>query len=777
MKYLLKILLAALLMHGVQAQTITVNKPNYDRTFYAAAYGAVAGDANDDRVAITAAVSAARVSGGVVQLGAGVYRIVPSAGIGLELPSNVILRGVGDSTIVRGITLNSDTAFCVISNDNYNSATTDYSAHSIRVEDLRVEADATTGGQSANCHALIGAGHAPSAMIRGVTFGGCYYHALEFNRCGATNGQLVVMDCVFTGSYNQSMPVEFDGGGALGQVSSTPPTKTVRNIWMQRCRFDQRPASDASTVQHILLTHNVEDILENVTIRDCVFLCHNPTSFTTVASSVSSDTIFTRIRGLTIEDCTFVGASQANNYLLYLANDASTEQYDQVLVKGNTFSGQYRMGVLVGASAGSTTATLHATRRGVRIENNMFSPQFSVSPHVSGRATAGASGTLTDTTKAWTTNEFASGTVSIVSGIGVGQTKTIASNTGTVLTITGTFSPTPTNQSYYRIDRQYGAAATTGTATSGTTTSLVQSTRTWVAGELNGYYATITSGTNSGQTKQITATTATTLTTAAFSSAIDATSVYRIDRTSPHDDVVVCAVSDAIVSGNVGVWPADWTGTASTPGTNIGVNIGTSRNVRVQNNHWSFAHTASQLGAPAGGYFIPFQADLTKLQTNSLASTFYALQNTVECGSSAVWLVFYEPTNSDSRTAAWTFLTGKQDGNIFLSGSGSSGKVAWFQRNDFALNPATPFASAPTLASGATIAPTTGIAFVSGTTTINTITPTNAVGLTGGSITLIPTGLWSTGTSGNIAIATTAVVSKALTLTYDSVTTKWYPNY
>jgi len=86
-------------------------------------------------------------------------------------------------------------------------------------------------------------------------------------------------------------------------------------------------------------------------------------------------------------------------------------------------------------------------------------------------------------------------------------------------------------------------------------------------------------------------------------------------------------------------------------------------------------------------------------------------------------------------------------------------------------------AAAPTIASAATIAPTKPISFVSGTTTINTITAPAPISAGGGSITIIPTGLWSTGTSGNIAIATTAVVSRALILTYDSTTTKWYPSY
>lgn len=94
----------------------------------------------------------------------------------------------------------------------------------------------------------------------------------------------------------------------------------------------------------------------------------------------------------------------------------------------------------------------------------------------------------------------------------------------------------------------------------------------------------------------------------------------------------------------------------------------------------------------------------------------------------------------------------------------------------FLVGPKITGAAAPIIASGTTIAPTKEISFVSGTTTIQTITPPSSI-IGGGKITLIPTGLWATGTSGNIAIASTAVVSKALTLTYDATTTKWYPSY
>ena len=84
--------------------------------------------------------------------------------------------------------------------------------------------------------------------------------------------------------------------------------------------------------------------------------------------------------------------------------------------------------------------------------------------------------------------------------------------------------------------------------------------------------------------------------------------------------------------------------------------------------------------------------------------------------------------------------------------------------------------AAVTLASATTIYPNNAIVFVSGTAAIATITvPTAITG--GGQITLIPTGIFTTTTGGNIALASTAVVSKALIMTYDSGTTKWYPSY
>ena len=86
-------------------------------------------------------------------------------------------------------------------------------------------------------------------------------------------------------------------------------------------------------------------------------------------------------------------------------------------------------------------------------------------------------------------------------------------------------------------------------------------------------------------------------------------------------------------------------------------------------------------------------------------------------------------------------------------------------------------AAAPTIASATTIAPTKAITFISGVTPIVTITAPSPISLGGGQITLIPTDIFTTTTAGNIALASTAVVSRALIMTYDVTTAKWYPSY
>lgn len=78
------------------------------------------------------------------------------------------------------------------------------------------------------------------------------------------------------------------------------------------------------------------------------------------------------------------------------------------------------------------------------------------------------------------------------------------------------------------------------------------------------------------------------------------------------------------------------------------------------------------------------------------------------------------------------------------------------------------------IASASAISPVWPIFHVSGTATISTINPT--AGLSG-PIYMIPDGLWSTNTAGNIALGSVAVVNRVLIMVYDNIVGKFYPSY
>lgn len=80
------------------------------------------------------------------------------------------------------------------------------------------------------------------------------------------------------------------------------------------------------------------------------------------------------------------------------------------------------------------------------------------------------------------------------------------------------------------------------------------------------------------------------------------------------------------------------------------------------------------------------------------------------------------------------------------------------------------------IASGATIAPVSKIQHVTGVAAIGTITVPSWME-SGGSLTIIPDGVFTWTNAGNIAVAGTAVVSRAIVFTWDATTGKWYPSY
>ena len=76
---------------------------------------------------------------------------------------------------------------------------------------------------------------------------------------------------------------------------------------------------------------------------------------------------------------------------------------------------------------------------------------FSVGQQDIGTAESGGASTLTDSDKSWGTNVWADKVIVITFGTGIGQIKKIASNTGTIITITDTWTVNPSSDSQYII--------------------------------------------------------------------------------------------------------------------------------------------------------------------------------------------------------------------------------------------------------------------------------------------------------------------------------------
>ncbi len=69
-----------------------------------------------------------------------------------------------------------------------------------------------------------------------------------------------------------------------------------------------------------------------------------------------------------------------------------------------------------------------------------------------GTATSGGATTLVNSGKSWTTNQWTNYQVRITSGTGIGQVRTISSNTGTTLTVSASWSINPDATSVYDIE-------------------------------------------------------------------------------------------------------------------------------------------------------------------------------------------------------------------------------------------------------------------------------------------------------------------------------------
>lgn len=154
---------------------------------------------------------------------------------------------------------------------------------------------------------------------------------------------------------------------------------------------------------------------------------------------------------------------------------------------------------------------------------------FQYSPVDSGTATGGSTNMVVeDTSKTWGANAWAGYSVKMTGGQNEGVEKTISTSGVSTLTVSSAFPyPVAATDPYY-ISRLV-SNTDSGTATGGSTTSVVDGSKSWTVGAWAGYYVKMTSGANVGVVRRITTNPDNiTLTTAAFPNAVATTDKYYI---------------------------------------------------------------------------------------------------------------------------------------------------------------------------------------------------------------------------------------------------------
>lgn len=271
-----------------------------------------------------------------------------------------------------------------------------------------------------------------------------------------------------------------------------------------------------------------------------------------------------------------------------------------------------------------------------------------------GTATAGGASTLT--TNLTIPGSLAGYMIRITGGTGAGQEATIASNTygaNSVITVTAPWSVNPDATSTYMIQsgrfwvfignnatqglRYYDVATNTwsgalsvtgitatfatdgrlrttagyyadlatGTATSATATTLVNSAKSWTSSQWINSQVRITGGTGAGQVRVITANTGTTLTVATWTVTPDATSTYVIEG---DDNALYLAGNNAValfkysISGNT--WSTLSPGAARSGAPGAGMSLNWVRSVT--DTAWT-----NESAIKNGRYFYSFRGGAT----------------------------------------------------------------------------------------------------------------------------------------------------------------------
>jgi hypothetical protein len=162
--------------------------------------------------------------------------------------------------------------------------------------------------------------------------------------------------------------------------------------------------------------------------------------FTIASNTIASNAVITFVETAgSAHSASSVYRLCTPTYFILNAGALATNQFKKYCYACNTWTTLTQTGL---PATISTDSKLIATPSWVDSDYLNFA---------TGTATAGGATTLTQGAAAWATNQWANSQVRIVSGTGAGQIRTIASNTGTVLTVSASWTVNPDATSAFQI--------------------------------------------------------------------------------------------------------------------------------------------------------------------------------------------------------------------------------------------------------------------------------------------------------------------------------------
>lgn len=202
----------------------------------------------------------------------------------------------------------------------------------------------------------------------------------------------------------------------------------------------------------------------------------------------------------------------------------------------------------------------------------------------------------------WTTNQWTGSVIQIVGGTGVGQVRTIASNTQTTITVDTNWGVNPDATSKWVITKAF--VSSRGNTFSSTTSSILTVTGpNWVANTLANFQIRAISGTGAGQIRTISSNTSATITVGTtWTTNFDATTVWVIEG---NDDSIYLAGNGAVALFKYTISGATWSTVSPTAARVAAPGVGFSMNwiTGVNDPAWTAGNTLQN-----GRYIYSFRA-------------------------------------------------------------------------------------------------------------------------------------------------------------------------